>query len=103
MFRTMAFALMVSVLGLGSPVRADEAEDKAVAFMKKIGGKVIRDEKAPGKPVVTVDLLGTQLTDAGLKELVAFKNLTTLHLAGTKVGDAGVKELVALRTSPHST
>ena len=32
--------------------RADDAEDKAVAFVEKLGGAVARDEKAPGKPVI---------------------------------------------------
>jgi hypothetical protein len=34
-----------------------------------------------------------RLTGAGLKELVALKNLSRLGLDGTKVTDAGVKEL----------
>ena len=51
------------------PVWADEAEDKAVAFVKKLGGSVGRDENAPGKPVIGMQVHGTQVTDAGLKEL----------------------------------
>ena len=92
MSRTVSFAL-VAMLGLGSPARADEAEDKAVAFVKKLGGSVDRDEKAPGKPVVEVFLSNTKVTDAGLKELAALKSLTDLNLSNTKVTDAGLKEL----------
>src|SRR5205823_721280 len=44
------------ILGPASAVRADEAEDKAVAFVKGLGGKVTRDEKLPGKPVISVSL-----------------------------------------------
>jgi len=66
--------------------------------VEKLGGKVTRDEKAEGKPVIRVRLGGTQVTDAGLKELAALKNLQELDLAGTKVTDAGLKELAALKT-----
>ena len=37
------------------------------------------------------------MTDAGLKELAALKNLTTLDLSDTEVTDAGLKELAALK------
>ena len=80
MLRTLAFALALSGLCLCSTLRADDAEDKAVAFVKKLGGQVLRDEKAPGKPVIKVYLIGPQVTDAGLKELATLKNLTTLFL-----------------------
>ncbi len=104
MFRLMAFVLAVSGLSLGSSARADEAEDKAVALVEKFGGKVTRDDKAPGKPVVGVSLftgpgkVNLKVTDAGLKELAALKNLTTLMLGGAKVTDAGLKELAALKS-----
>ena len=53
-----------------APLLADDAEDKAVEAVKKLRGKVTRDEKAEGKPVVAVDLrLSLVLTDADLKEL----------------------------------
>jgi Leucine-rich repeat (LRR) protein len=38
-------------------------------------------------------LSGSQITDAGLKELAGLKKLVSLELRGTKVTDAGVKEL----------
>jgi len=97
MSRTLAFALALSGLCLCSTLRADDAEDKAVAFVEKLGGYASRDEKAPGKPVITVSLFGTQVTDAGLKELATLTNLTTLYLGGTDVTDAGLKELAALK------
>ena len=97
MFRIVPVALAVLVLCLGSSARAADAEDKAVAFVEKLGGEVTRDEKAPGKPVVTVTLAFTDVTDVGVKELAALKNLTTLSLRLTQVTDAGVKELAALK------
>src|SRR5215218_3019317 len=70
MSRLMLCGLMSGVILCSSaPVRADDAEDKAVAFVEKLGGKVGRDEKAPGKPVVTVSLFyNSPVSDAGLKE-----------------------------------
>ena len=79
-----------------TPVWAD-AEDRAVAFVKKVDGEVTRDDKTPGKPVHAVSLCGTGVTDAGLKELAPLKNLTKLDLIGTKVTDAGLKELAPLK------
>lgn len=69
MFKIVPFVLATSGLGLCLSARADDAEDKAVAFVRKMGGNITRDDKAPGKPVVRVDLDGTKVTDAGLKEL----------------------------------
>jgi internalin A len=88
-----AFALGGLLLNSSAPARADDAEDKAVKFVERLGGKVIRDGKQPGKPVIGVDLIGTMMTDAGLKELATLTNLTVLHLGGTKATDAEVKEL----------
>ena len=93
----VAFALAVLGLGLGSAARADDAEDKAVAFVEKLNGSLSRDEKAPGKPVVEVRLSGTKVTDAGLKELAALTKLTRLFLFKTPVTDAGLKELAPLK------
>ncbi len=78
---------------------ADDAEDKAVAFVKTLGGKVERDDKAEGKPVRGVDLSNrTMVTDAGLKELAALKQLQSLNLRDcNQVTDAGLKELGALQ------
>src|SRR5829696_8166995 len=95
MFRVVVRVVAVMVLG-GPAARADDAEDKVVAFVTKLGGTVDRDETAPGKPINRVDLSGTKVTDAGLKELAPLKNLTVLYLDYTQVTDAGLKELAPL-------
>ena len=77
-------------------VRADDAEDKAVEFVKTLKGNVARDARLPGKPVLSVVLYGPQVTDEALKELAAFKNLTMLILNTTQVTDAGLAELAGL-------
>src|SRR5690242_7446400 len=77
----------------GSGLRAAEAEERAVRAVQALGGKVSRDDEAPGKPVTGVILMDLNVTDAGLKELAGLKQLQWLILSGTKVTDAGLKEL----------
>jgi len=78
-----------------SGLRADEAVDRAVRAVVERGGRVTRDEKAKGKPVIGVELSFTEVTNAGLKELAT---LQTLDFPQTKVTDAGLKELTGLKT-----
>jgi len=59
--------VLLGLLVLAMPGRADE--DAAVKVLEKMGGRVEVDAKRPGKPVVGMDLDGTKVTDAGLKEL----------------------------------
>jgi hypothetical protein len=86
-------------LVLGSPalVRADDAEEKAVKFVKQMDGSITRDDKRPGQPVVKVSLWGAEVTGAELKQLTAFKSLTTLDLSCSSVTDTGLKEVAALK------
>jgi hypothetical protein len=77
--------------------RTDEAEDKAFAFVLKLGGQAIRNFNLPGRPVVRVVLFQTKVSDVGLKELAGLKNLKALYLSTTQVSDAGLKELAALK------
>jgi hypothetical protein len=67
--------------------------DAATAFVEKLGGKALRDQTKAGKPVIHVSLNGTQISDAGLKELAALQQLQTLWLSGTQVTTNGVAEL----------
>jgi len=46
--------------------------------------------------VIVVD--GSKVSDAGLKELVALKQLQVLDLDGTKISDAGMRELSHLKS-----
>ena len=85
---------MAALLALAAGVRADE--EAAVKTVEKFGGKVTRDEKAPGRPVVAVDFNRSSVTDAGLKELKDLKQLRSIDLCHTKVTDEGLKELKEL-------
>ncbi len=73
------------------------AVERAVEAVKKLGGNVKRDERAPGRPVIAVDLAHTQATDADLKELANFKALKTLDLGHTQATGAGLKDLADLK------
>src|SRR5262245_32041096 len=88
--------VLLGLLALVVTGRADEAA--AVKAIEKLGGKVTRDDKLPGKPVVAVDLGGTTVTDAGLKELKELKTLQSLEIGSTQVTDTGLKELKELKT-----
>ena len=87
---------LAAVVILSGAARADEAD--AVKVVEKLGGKVTRDDKQPGKPVVEVNLSLTKVTDADLKQLKELKQLASLNLFGCReVTDAGVKELKELK------
>src|SRR5690348_12286576 len=94
----MSRCVLVSVMLLAcGAARADDAEDKALKLVEKLGSKVIRFETKEGKQVVQVDLRFTKVNDADLEELAALTSLTTLNLWETDVSDVGVKELSALK------
>ena len=94
--RTMLVGAVMLLACLSGAARADEAS--AVKAVEKLGGRVARDDKLPGKPVVGVDFTRVQVTDAGLKELADLKQLTWLRLTdASDVTDAGLKELKDLK------
>ncbi len=72
-------------------------EEKAVKAIEALGGRVTRDEKLPGRPVVGVHLDGTTVTDADLKNLKELKGLGSLGLADTQITDSGLKDLKELK------
>src|SRR5437763_1165287 len=94
---------MMLVLTLLTPglSQADEAEDAAVKAVENLGGAIVRDEKAIGKPVIAVhlsgDKVGPRVNDAELKVLAGLKDLRTLNLEYSKVTGWGLKDLVGLK------
>ena len=81
----------------GSTAEPDTDEAIAIAEIKKLGGKITRDEKSPGKPVISVDLQGTKVTDAWLANLKGLTKLKSLVLCHTAV-DTGLEHLKGLTT-----
>jgi hypothetical protein len=103
LMKTASWSLTVAALLLAlAPwaavcVRANEAGDQAVKAIQKMGGRITRDMKAKGKPIVRVRLGEANVTDAGLKELAGLKQLRHLELSFTQVTDAGLKLLARLK------
>jgi internalin A len=87
----------IGLVAFVSATRGDEAEDRAVQLVEKHGGTVERDADAPGKPVVAVNLRLTKVGDGILKDLVGLKNLRELDLVGANITPAGLKQLTALK------
>jgi DNA-binding transcriptional regulator YiaG len=69
---------------------------RAIAEIEKIGGKIVADKKSPGKPVISVDLRFTKVSDAALEHLKRLPALQSLDLGATPVTDAGLGHLKAL-------
>jgi len=95
--------LVVCLSGCGQPAarQASGQEDKAVQSIEALGGRVYRDEKLPGRPVVEVYLGDTKITDPDLKVLKELKGLKIIDLTNTRITDAGLenlKELQGLQT-----
>src|SRR5438132_67643 len=101
--RTMLVGAVMLLACLSGAARADEAS--AVKAVENLGGKVTRDDKLPGKPVIGVNFNANPgvVTDAVLKELKDLKQLTRLSLGGNLLTDAGLKEMAHLKqlTSLH--
>src|SRR5262245_20005031 len=92
MRRALLVVLVLAVIPPG--LRADEKA--AEAAIQKMGGRVVRDSKKPGMPVVRVTLTGPKANDAAMKEVKNFPQLTYLHLGNARVTDEGLKEIKSL-------
>ena len=85
-----------NAVGENKVVKRSDAEKKAIAAIKKLGGRVKVDDEKPGKPVISVDLRRTKVTDAGLVHLKGLTELRGLFLYYTNVTDAGLVHLKGL-------
>jgi hypothetical protein len=118
--------LVLTIAGLllaGPTTSAEtpEGREKVLEMLKHCGGGHELDEKAPGTPVVLVNLSGcpkmrdgnlvllkelthlkrlylsfTGLTDAGMVHLKDLKSLEKLEIRSTQVTDAGLRHLHGL-------
>jgi hypothetical protein len=95
--RWLACAGMLGLVLLAATLgRAGEAESAKV--LEKAKATLVRDDKAPGQPVVIVIMWGPGYDGALLKELKEFKHLLALRIGGPWITDDGVKELRAIKT-----
>ena len=75
---------------------ADGPVEKAVAEIQKAGGKVERDEKAEGKPILVVSFATQPVDDAKLACLAGLDKVQKLTLNSTKITDAGLDAVKGL-------
>lgn len=69
-------------------------QEETLSFIERIGGKIIRDQKDPEKPVIGVILRDCdQVTDASIANLKSLHNIQMLDIVGTKVTDDGLSFL----------
>src|SRR5262245_42126065 len=94
----VALASLGSLVLSANGARADKTEDDAVKALKASGAEVIRDKKAPGQPVVTVDLEKLHLDAADLRPLRQLKSLKSLDMRFATVDEDAWKELGQLKS-----
>src|SRR5262249_26230838 len=68
----------------------------AIPALRRLGASVVEDRQAPGAPVVKVDLIGCEITDADLAHLRDLPQLRELLLSDWQVTEAGLVHLKAL-------
>jgi hypothetical protein len=98
--------LALVVFALGAPVRADDTPEvtTAVAALEKLGAKVSRAEKKPGKPIYQVHFSSKNcdITDDDLKHLAPLTDTEWLLLLGQKkVTGEGLKHITKLPNLQH--
>lgn len=92
----LTLGLTLAVVGSGCAARVNPKKTKTVAEIEKLGGACMVDEDSPGKPVIRVDFLHADVTDAGLVHLKGLTELQSLDLMATNVSDAGLEHLRGL-------
>lgn len=104
---------------------AGGGDDRAIAYVEKLGGTAFRGKNSDGSsfmrvyldntrstdsdlealapliPDVTKLAVGQSVTDSGLKHLATFAKLTHLEISHTKVTDEGLKHVLALKSLTH--
>ncbi len=107
---TMALAVVAIGLGFGFPVYQ---RHRAIREFYELGGSVTEQEAGPqwlrrwiGKEamrrcgfddVTSIDLAGTEATDATLRLVARFRELNDINLDGTQITDAGLESLRTLK------
>lgn len=97
MDRMVLFVSALRILASSSfaaPPRAEQ--EKAVAAIERLGGKVTFDETRPGKPVVGVDFTLTRASNADLHCLTPLTQLRSLSLGLSEVTGNGLGRVAGL-------
>jgi hypothetical protein len=95
--KTVRWLVPAALLTLLGGARADEAE--ALEVLEKAGGRPVRDDKRPGRPVVELSFRNSlRLRDAHLKEVAKLPALRSLDLHNTPVTGSGLASLQGLKS-----
>jgi hypothetical protein len=73
-------------------------QEKAIAAIETLGGKIKVDPGQPGQPVVAVDWNSCSVDDEDLRLLKCLPQLESLDLGNTRISDRGLEHLSGLRT-----
>ena len=100
--------LLLALILVSHPMaqaKTTSKRERVITEVTRLGGKVKFDEALAARPIVKVDLHGTEVTDSDLVFLAEakkeLKSLRYLDLRLTKIGNAGVakiKNLTSLQT-----
>jgi hypothetical protein len=102
--RRWPFSVLLLTLCAPTAWAQEDADARAYAAIRKMGGFAVRDDKRPGRPITHVDFngfnTGVAFEDQHLRELtpllVRLKHLESLDLSSF-VTDAGIKEVAKLK------
>ena len=107
--RTIFIVMTLLALWLGYITHRARQQKQAVEAIEKLGGEVSYDYEPAGPAwlrrligidyfasVTTVELLGREVTDAGLEHLKRLTSLRRLFLSGTQISGAGLEYLKGL-------
>ena len=94
-------ALCFAGCGKGEEARKNLTSEETAEVIEKAIRKNIKKPsgeltEADLEKVEELNLSGTQISDAGLKELAELKNLNVLYLHANPITDEGLKELAKL-------
>jgi hypothetical protein len=79
-----------------APAQDPPSADQAAAAIQQKGGKVERDDKAEGKPIIIVNFATMPTSDDDLACLKGLDKLQKLTLNNTKITDAGLAHVEGL-------
>ena len=94
---SMVLMVVLETAVAAAPVRDDASEEKAVALVEKLGGKVTREKNQRNGRVIKVSIVRTNVTDSDLREHVVLERLAEMDLCITNVTDAGLKYLAPIK------
>jgi Leucine Rich repeat len=98
---TILYPTAIVRAGDPSPATGRQVADPdfwTVKAIEQIGGKVVRNPRREGQPVIGVDLRDTDVTDQLLRQIASCEQLQSLDLTGCEdVTDVGLSELAVCK------